>query len=352
MIFTLNEGNLIKRYLKKISSSQIDIYFTPEYYYLYENYNDGKALFFVFEKNDEIALYPFLLNPINELGYNLDNLYSDIQGAYGYNGVISSTEDKAFIEKFYNEFNLYCTRNNIISEFTRFHPILNNHVFSKDYLEVIYDRETVILDLTKSFNEIWKNEYSGTNRNMIRKAKDNEVIIEFNESLNGLLKFADLYRETMDDLNSDNYYKFDNSYFENIFHLLKSNYDLVMAYKNDELIAASLFLYYGNFYHYHLSARNREYQKYAANNLILDKAIKKAQERGCKKFHFGGGFDKIPQNSLLKFKSNFSSQRGKFYIGKKIHNKEVYNKVIKQWAEKNPNYEGNNNQILLRYRNH
>ena len=67
---------------------------------LYENNGDGKAQCFVFEENDEIALYPFLINSVNELGYDLDNEYFDIQGAYGYNGAVSSSYDEDIIKKF------------------------------------------------------------------------------------------------------------------------------------------------------------------------------------------------------------------------------------------------------------
>jgi hypothetical protein len=42
---------------------------------------------FVYQKGSNITLYPFLINSVNALGYNLDKEYFDIQGAYGYNGV-------------------------------------------------------------------------------------------------------------------------------------------------------------------------------------------------------------------------------------------------------------------------
>jgi len=38
-----------------------------------------------YEKNDDIALYPFLKNSVNNLGYELDKEYFDFQGAYTYN---------------------------------------------------------------------------------------------------------------------------------------------------------------------------------------------------------------------------------------------------------------------------
>lgn len=95
-ILTLDDSLEWSRLLSQFPSERKDVYFTPEYYFLYEAYGDGVATCFVFEKEGEIALYPFLINPITTLGYKLDKEYYDIQGAYGYNGIITSSEDADF----------------------------------------------------------------------------------------------------------------------------------------------------------------------------------------------------------------------------------------------------------------
>ena len=90
----IEEWNL---YFQRIPAEKRDIYFTPEYYSLYQNYGDGEACCFVFEKDGDVVLYPFLRNAITHLGYSLDKEYYDIQGAYGYNGIIASNHSSAFI---------------------------------------------------------------------------------------------------------------------------------------------------------------------------------------------------------------------------------------------------------------
>ena len=55
-----------KEFIKKLNVDQLDIYFTPEYYKLYEDYGDGQAQCFVFQDGTSIALYPFLLNSVNK----------------------------------------------------------------------------------------------------------------------------------------------------------------------------------------------------------------------------------------------------------------------------------------------
>ena len=103
-IFDLGQSARWAECLNHLPSNVQDVYFTPAYYSLYQNYGDGEAQCFVFEKDGELALYPFLKNPITPLGYELDKEYYDIQGAYGYNGLIASTEDEAFIAAFWKEF--------------------------------------------------------------------------------------------------------------------------------------------------------------------------------------------------------------------------------------------------------
>jgi len=70
-----------------------DIYFEENYLRLFEANNEGIYNCFYYEKKNRVAIYPFLKNSVNELGYNLEDKYFDIQGAYGYNGVISNSMD-------------------------------------------------------------------------------------------------------------------------------------------------------------------------------------------------------------------------------------------------------------------
>ena len=113
-----------------LSKRQRDIYFTPEYYMLYKNLGEGDIDCFIYEENTNIAIYPFLINSINSLGYCLDKEYKDVQGAYGYNGICTNCSEKIFLNNFYRNFDQYCNDNNIIAEFTRFHPIFQNHQFA------------------------------------------------------------------------------------------------------------------------------------------------------------------------------------------------------------------------------
>ena len=76
-------------------------------------------------------------------------------------------------------------------------------------------------------------------------------------------------------------------------------------------------MYYGTTIHYHLSARDSDYSNMAANNFILDYAVKWAIEKGLNNFFLGGGTNSDETNSLLNLKQ-ISQGKGKISLsGKK-----------------------------------
>lgn len=351
-VFSFRDSKKWNELLSKLPPDQQDIYFTPEYYHLYEKLGDGTAKCFAYSKDNDIALYPFLLNSINALGFSLEGEYYDIQGAYGYNGIISSNYKLDFRISFFKAFNNYCHDNNIMAEFTRFHPILKNVEFSNNFMNIYKDRNTVFVDLAKTYDSIWKNDYSPKNRNKIRKAQKKQFTIEFqkNPSLENIKTFIDIYQNTMKAINASKYYLFNEEYFNDIFKFLEQHALLLKVINNEnELECAAIVFVYGVFAHYHLSGRKRQSDN-SVNNFILDEALKYAQTNGIKKIHLGGGNTSDPHDPLLQFKLNFSKNEGIFFIGKKIHHENSYAEVTKQWEAKYPEKVSSHKKIILKYR--
>ncbi|WP_052597844.1 GNAT family N-acetyltransferase [Aureispira sp. CCB-QB1] len=323
-IISLEDEGVWLSYLQKLPREVQDIYYTPAYYRLYENNGDGKAYCFIFEQGEKIAMYPYLLKEVPFVS----NAF-DIEGCYGYNGVLFNNENDSFKNAFYASFEKYCCEKNIIAEFTRFNPMTNNHTFSKENMEVLYDRNTVLLDLEQSPDDIWKKEFSSKNRNMIRKAIKEGVIVTRKRTKEAFKAFFELYNKTMVDLNAADFYFFKESYFLQILETIEGAW-IYQATLDNILIGSILVFEYGAFAHYHLSARDRNYSRLASNNLLLYEAIKYARINGCRSFHFGGG-NGGEKDPLYKFKLNFSKRIQSFYIGKKVHNPIIYDEVIQIW---------------------
>ena len=345
--FCLDDKSLWRESFLSLPSNQRDIYYTPEYYTLYEKNGDGRACCFVYEEDGERILYPFLLNSINELGYELDDDYFDIQGAYGYNGIVSSSREVDFIYRFHQCFDQYCLENHIIAEFTRFHPLLNNHHLASPKMKTLYSRNTVLLDLSLSLEDIWMHQFSTKNRNLIRRTeKDGVKVVESKD----YECFRRMYNQTMKNLDAEEFYFFPKEYYMGIGDIFEDDVMLCFAMYEEQPVCGSLFLFCSNFAHYHLSGRDRFYSKVAGNNAVLWYAIRKAKERGCKWFHLGGGTTSDDSDLLLHFKKNFSKQTGQFWIGKRIHNQSVYDSVVDQWKKNHPESYKKNRAKLLGYR--
>lgn len=347
-ILTLNDRIQWKELFFKLPENQQDIYYTPEYYSLYENYGDGKAQCFVFEKNGELALYPFLINSVNELGYDLAYEYYDIQGAYGYNGVLTSSNDEKFVEAFYKAFKEFCNQNNIIAEFVRFNPIIKNHNFSKSKMHIIQLMENVIVDL--SIKDLYNNAYEHSTRKNINKALKNELNVEFyfgnNVNDTKINIFKNLYINTMERNQADKYYYFNDKFYNDIFEKLGDNVLLVFIKYLDRYIASEIIPIGDQIGYSFLGGSTQEFFNLRPNDILKHSIILKLQELNKKYFCLGGGND-----GIIKFKKTFSKNGNvPFYIGKKIHNKKVYNNLISEWETRNPESFIANNNYFLRYR--
>lgn len=348
-ILDLSQKVVWKEFSQRLPTEQQDIYYTPEYYRLYEELGDGRARCFVFEDGEDIALYPFLLNSVNTLGYNLDKDYYDIQGAYGYNGVVTNNFAQAFRNKFYKAFDDFCQSNNIIAEFTRFHPLLKNELFSSENLQVIFDRKTVYINLQDDYLKIFK-QFQTTTRKQIKRAINRyalkvEIIENKTDSINS---FIDIYYQSLKRINSDDYLYFNKAYFEEL--LLTTQSVCFNAFIEGKRIASIIAFYNDTYIHGHLGGALTEYLSFSPYSLLYSEMIQFGQKKGCKILHVGGGATNQPNDSLLKFKMNFSKTTADFFIGGRILNQHVYDEVIRQWKTKYPEKVEMYKNFLLKYR--
>ncbi len=336
------------RYLNRLPASMQDVYYSPEYYDLYEKNGDGKGVCFIYENGDGLAVYPFLLSSINRLGYKLNKDYFDICGAYGYNGVLYTSLDPVFLKSFYNEFEHCCKANNIVAEFTRFNPLIDNHKFSKNYLHVSFNRNTVDVDLTQGYENIYKN-YSHSGKGNINQAsKNNLTIANFKNEFPYKKEFIQMYKETMDRVNAQSYVYFDDNYFENSFSLLPIVHFVV--FKDSNPIASAICLLSKKVFHLHFVVSKTEYRVYRPNNFLFDEIIKYSINEGLQILHLGGGRSSRQDDSLLRFKKNFSKSTSEFYTGNKIYNQEIYDVVCEQWKTKFPALVHKFDDKLLKYK--
>jgi len=351
-VLKLEDKEEWSRLLNKLPLNQQDIYYTPEYYELYEKNGEGKAKCFVYEKKDDIALYPFLLNSVNDLGYDLNDIYFDIKGAYGYNGCVYSLYSVEFATAFSKAFTNYCSENNIIAEFTRFNPIINNHQFS-DYLYPIKTNEDIIVNLEYSDEYTWGNIYDSSVRKNIKKAIRNNLIVKIfdGDKISDWWydHFKKIYFSTLKRRCADKYYFFSDIFFSHLKEHLKNKTLYFFTVKNDAVISCELITYDNYNAYSFLGGTLSEYFPYRPNDILKHEIIIYLKTKGVKYYCLGGGV--TVNDGIYKYKKSFSKDGNvDFYIGKKIYNKEIYNYVCQSWSKKNPEISGKYSNFLLKYR--
>lgn len=310
-----------------------DIYYSEEYAKSTEYLLEGKSESFLYEDENGKILNVFLKRKIDLEGVELDKDYYDIQTPYGYGGpiILSLEKDKDQLLKSYMEnFAKYCQDNNIVSEFVRYHPLLDNQKdFSKLY-DNVYMRKTVATVL-KDKDDAFTQEFSKSTRKLVRKILKEDIEYEIIENPSDLDKFIEIYYDTMDRNDASDYYYFDREYFEFLIKNMKNHIININIYMDEKCIASGLYFRYKDMLHAHLSGTDHNYLHLSPAYILKYLTLKWGEENGINYIHYGGGTTNDENDSLLKFKSKFTKEGFfDFYIGKKIYNQEVYDYLVEQ----------------------
>lgn len=318
-------------FFKKLPSEFQDPFFNINYFKLQPL--EGEAYCCIAYENDNILFYPFIKIKINDLGYELDKDYYDIQGAYGYNGPIIKSNENNFILKSRELFIQYCKSENIISEFMRFNPIFKNHLYFND-MDIVCSNRNIVVNLD---DNIWTDSYAHSTRKNVKKAIKSELytkIIESNDITDEEVEiFFNIYDSTMIRLNAKKEYFFTKEYFQSFRQYLPKNSFFIFVYKEDVPISVELVLYSNYIAYSFLGGTLENYFEYRPNDYLKHILIDDLKQRGIKYYCLGGGIEL--DDGIYKYKKNFA-KKGiyDFYIGKLIYNQEIYDLVVNQWMKK------------------
>ena len=304
-----------------------DIYFEPDYARLYQT-KDNEAIEYKFECNYGIITNLFIKRRI-DISLQDGSQYYDILTPYGYGGpIIHMTIDKShLVEAYMIDFQHYSQRNNIVTEFIRFHPILENAIDFKRAYDVIYDRKTVGTNLT--YDDVIATEFSKHKRKDIRRIlKDPYIRYEIDEHPKNLDDFLEVYYSTMDRDKADGYYYFGKNYFNDLLQKFPENVITGKVFFKDTLIAMGIYFRYNSYLHAHLSGTLSEYLCYSPASILKYALALYGHQKGYTVIHYGGGTTPSPNNGLYAFKREFGKNTEfDFYVAKKVWNEKIYEKL-------------------------
>ncbi len=319
-------------------ASRKDVYYLHAYAELCHYMGDGDPFLFAYEDGaGNRVCYAFIRRPLRALPFARDaglegDWYDIVSPTYGYGGPLCAEPREPVLRAFRAEFEAYCRGANIVSEFMRFHPLLQNHRFLEGTMDVACDRETVFIDLSCSEEELFTRYHPNHQRN-IRKAVKHGLefrVLDAHEALQQLDVFYRLYQATMDKVGAVSYFYFSTEYLARLFSRFGSGALLGAVFLEGRMLSAALCLREGDTLIYHLGASDKESLHLGTNIFQFHQISLWARRNGLRAFHLGGGHR--GRDSLFQFKHRFNPEGTlEFYNGRKVHQAEVYARLVEGW---------------------
>ncbi len=319
-------------------ASRKDVFYRHAYAELCHCMGDGDPFLFVYEDGGgNRVCYAFVRRPLRVLPFAKDSglegdWYDIVSPTYGFGGPLCAQPDEQVLQAFRTEFEEYCHGANIVSEFVRFHPLLRNDRFLGGRMDIVFDRESVFIDLTRTEEELLAHSHPNHQRN-IRKALKNGLelrVLAGAEACQQLEVFYRLYRETMDKVGAYPYYYFSTEYLERLFSRFGPNALLGAVFLEGRMVSAALCLREGDTLVYHLGASEKASLHLGINIFQFHQIALWARSQGLRAFYLGAGHR--GRDSLFQFKHRFNLEGVlEIHNGKKVHHPEVYARLAESW---------------------
>lgn len=329
-IFNMNQAkewnNLVQ------SFTNYDVYYLSGYVKAFQIHGDGEPQLFYYDEKGLRGIYVYMKRKTA-----IEGVFDSIT-PYGYGGfLLEGDTSEENVKALWTAYVDRMKEENIVDNFVRYHPVLANAVPMKTCSDVIDLGKTVAMDLT-SEEVIWKNIHS-KNRNMIRKAEKNGIVIKHGQGLELFDDFIKIYNATMDKDNAEAYYYFKPEFYKSIHEDLKDNYEMFWAEYEGKIIAMSIMIFANGRLNYHLSGSDLQYRNLAPSNLLLYKAAMWGMEKGMNTFHLGGGVGSGEDN-LYKFKIAFNRFSDcQFSIAKHVFDNEKYDELVAERASRDAEFD-------------
>lgn len=305
---------------------KLDVFFKTAYGKLYNEVEKGECKTFEYQTESGTVRITYIKRPVPWI---IDGKqYFDAITPYGYGGPITiegnTTPD--LVNGFYKAWEKQCYNEDIVAEFVRFH-LFDNTEFRKAFPgEVLNVSGNVVRSLLLDMEDIWM-EFEHKVRKNVKKAQRNGLVVTTDANGEQLEAFLDIYYRTMDRNKAQTFYSFDKSFFQSIVSDLPGHYMFFHVWKDDVIVSTELVLYSEEYVYSFLGGTLEKYYPIRPNDLLKYELIKWSKETGHKVFILGGGYD--GNDGIYRYKKAFAPGDDiPFYVGRKVWNQDVYEKLI------------------------
>jgi hypothetical protein len=312
-----------------------DFFHKAEFHQVAESFGGGQAWLAVYGSGDKFVAWPYLLQDIEGCDTASGRKFHDITSIYGYAGPVACgcEHDGVFLHSAWNAvLETWCSQN-VVSAFTRFHPVLGNHRWLPslrndtagfEFADDTYaEGKTVAIDLLRSESGTWLG-YKRQLRQALRRLLSLDMVTIFDSEWRYLDDFVRLYYSTMKRNNAASSYLFPGQYLRQLKDALGSHGSLVVVRHKDQTVAAALLIEYTGLVNVYLLATDDRFVQLSPSKLLIHEAQVWARGRGNSLLHLGGGRGSRTDDSLFRFKALFSDGFYPFYTGRWILNQETY----------------------------
>lgn len=308
-----------------------DVYFDLNYLRLEATRLGSSVHLSTFVLGNEVVLRTHLVRPIRSRSTTMRR-YVDFITPFEFGGPITLPSglppSKKLIELSQNAMNKYCTEQGIISEFVRFHPLLQNSNHWAKYYQLREVGDNYLIDLKLASEEIIQ-QYSRSQLRNIRRAQLTGAYVQKIPLKKSNIDIVQhLYNENQARLNNPAEYCFASDYFSALDQSVEKIISLYLCRSVLSKPVSALMVLCGNKYsHSHLIGSDPKFRTEIPNSLLYHEAAMDLKGQGLRYFHLGGAGEK--QHGVRAFKKGLSTGAQPYFVGTKIYDQKVYTQLCK-----------------------
>lgn len=321
------------RWAALLKSTRHDFYHLPQYLRLCADQEGGVSFGFLAEDGKNRYFAPLIVCGLPRSPEFGDGC-CDAIAPYGYACPLMIAADPGasagFLDRAIAAHIAQLRRQGITSAFFRLHPLFP---LPADVLRrhgcLVRHGETVLVDLTLSEEELWRQTRSG-HRTEIERSRRNGYEAAIDSQWRDLDEFCAAYAETMRRVGAHPSYFFPRDYFARLKAEFSGVFHLCTVRVGGEFACGGLFSECCGIVQYHLSGTADAYARRYPTKLMLDFVRRWAKDRGNKVLHLGGGVG-AADDSLFQFKAGFSKLRGEFFTWRVVVDEAAYAERVRLW---------------------
>jgi hypothetical protein len=298
-----------------------DFYHSAAYHRFSQEQGEGSGFLAVYGSRDRFVAWPYLLREAGGM--------TDIGSVYGYPGPVCLVcEGEAdFTAQARREIEEAWRQQRAVSVFSRLHPVLGNQRWADDPSCLVSPGYTVAIDLSLSPEDVLRN-YNRKLRQELRYAKEAGVSVFIDSDWRHLDDFMRLYHHTMERNSAAPGYFFSEDYVRRFREAMAPHAVLMIAASGRNVIAACIFVEYGDWVQAHLEGADERYLAVSPFKVMVDEERIRGQQEGRKWLHLGGGRGGS-EDPLFTVKRRFSPLHFPFFTFRKVLNQAAYDELTR-----------------------